>query len=49
MAVRLGKFCGYGPELWLRLQQAYDLWHAARALKAEVARIPTAKTKAKAA
>jgi addiction module HigA family antidote len=46
MAVRLGKFCGNGPELWLRMQQAYDLWHAARALKAEVAKIPTAKVKA---
>jgi addiction module HigA family antidote len=46
MAVRLGKFCGNGPELWLRMQQAYDLWHAQRALKAEIARIPTAKAKA---
>jgi plasmid maintenance system antidote protein VapI len=46
MAVRLGKFCGNGPELWLRMQQAYDLWHARRALKAEIARIPTAKAKA---
>jgi antitoxin HigA-1 len=25
MAVRLGKFCGNGPELWLRMQAAYDL------------------------
>ena len=25
MAVRLGKFCGNGPGLWLRMQQAYDL------------------------
>ena len=46
MAIRLGKFCGNGPELWLSLQQAYDLWHAKRALKAEVARIPTAKPRA---
>ena len=30
MAVRLGKFCGNGPELWPRMQQAYDLWHAER-------------------
>jgi addiction module HigA family antidote len=42
MAVRLGKFCGNGPGLWLRLQQAYDLWHAQRRLRAEVERIPTA-------
>jgi addiction module HigA family antidote len=46
MAVRLGKFCGNGPELWLRMQQAHDLWHAQRALKAEVAKIPTVKARA---
>jgi addiction module HigA family antidote len=46
MAVRLGKFCGNGPGLWLRLQQAYDLWYAERALKGELARIPTMKDKA---
>ena len=28
MAVRLSKFCGNGPGLWMRMQQAYDLWHA---------------------
>jgi addiction module HigA family antidote len=46
MAIRLGKFCGNGPELWLRMQQAYDLWHAQRALRAEIAKIPTAKARA---
>ena len=46
MAVRLGKLCGNGPGLWLRLQQAYDLWHAERALKKVVAKIPTAKARA---
>jgi addiction module HigA family antidote len=46
MALRLGKFCGNGAGLWLRLQQAYDLWHAERALKAEIAKIPTAKARA---
>jgi addiction module HigA family antidote len=43
MALRLGKFCGNGPDLWLRMQQAYDLWHAGRALGAEIRKIPTAK------
>ena len=28
MALRLGKFFGNGPKLWLNMQQAYDLWHA---------------------
>jgi addiction module HigA family antidote len=41
MAVRLGKFCGNGPELWLRLQAAYDLWHAEERLAREIKRIPT--------
>ncbi len=43
MAVRLGKFCGNGPGLWLRLQAAYDLWHAEKRLRDEVKRIPTRK------
>ncbi|MGE3146452.1 MAG: HigA family addiction module antitoxin [Pseudorhodoplanes sp.] len=43
MALRLGKFCGNGPDLWLAMQQAYDLWHAERALRKEIAKIPTVK------
>jgi len=42
MAVRLGKFCGNGPGLWLRMQQAYDLWHAEQRLADELTKIPTA-------
>jgi addiction module HigA family antidote len=34
MALRLGRLCGNGPGLWLRLQQARDLWDAERALAA---------------
>lgn len=41
MAVRLGKFCGNGGALWLRMQTAHDLWHAERSLKAEIRTIPT--------
>jgi addiction module HigA family antidote len=40
MAVRLGKFCGNGPGLWLRMQQAFDLWHAEKSLRAELEKIP---------
>ena len=40
MAVRLGKFCGNGPGLWLRMQQSHDLWHAEQALHEEVKQIP---------
>ena len=40
MAVRLGKFCSNGADFWLRLQAAYDLWHAERKLEAELRNIP---------
>lgn len=46
MALRLGKFCGNGPDLWLRMQQAYDLWHAERTLRPEIAKIEPAKARA---
>ena len=41
MALRLGKFCGNGPDLWLNMQRAYDLWHAQREMADEIAKIPT--------
>ncbi len=40
MAVRLGKFCGNGAGIWLRMQQSYDLWHAERRLRTELTHIP---------
>ena len=40
MVLRLDRFCGNGPGLWLRMQQAYDLWHAERRLRAELEPIP---------
>jgi antitoxin HigA-1 len=46
MAVRLGKFCGNGPGLWLRLQQTHDLWHAERSMVDAVARIPSHRSAA---
>jgi antitoxin HigA-1 len=41
MAVRLGKFCGNGPGIWIRLQAEHDIWHAAKRLQKELASIPT--------
>ncbi|MBM3570987.1 MAG: HigA family addiction module antidote protein [Alphaproteobacteria bacterium] len=41
MALRLGRFCGNGPGLWLRLQVAYDLWHAERKLRSKLAKVPS--------
>jgi len=43
MALRLGKFCGNGPGLWLRMQQLVDLWEAERALARELAKISLAR------
>jgi len=41
IAVRLGKLCGNGPGLWLRMQASYDLWHAEKELADAVKKIPT--------
>jgi antitoxin HigA-1 len=39
VAVRLGKLFGDGAGVWLRMQAAYDTWHAERAV--DVSGIPT--------
>jgi addiction module HigA family antidote len=41
MALRLGKLCGNGPDLWLNLQKRYDLQRAERALGKKIKSIPT--------
>jgi plasmid maintenance system antidote protein VapI len=41
MALRLGKLCGNGPELWLNLQNRHDLAATAQAMAAELEAIPT--------
>lgn len=45
-ALRLGKFCGNGPNVWLGMQQDYDLWHAEKAMRKTLARIEKAKEQA---
>jgi antitoxin HigA-1 len=40
LALRVGKLVGGGPDIWLRMQQAYDLEIAWRALAKELKRIP---------
>jgi len=42
MALRIGKFAGNGPGLWLRMQQAYDLWHVEQRMKDELSKIEPA-------
>jgi len=44
MALRIGKFAGNGPGLWLRMQQAYDLWHAEQQMKDELSEIETVES-----
>lgn len=39
VAARLGKAFGNGPGIWLRMQAAYDSWHAERDV--DVSNIPT--------
>jgi antitoxin HigA-1 len=41
MALRLGRLCGNGPELWLNLQARYDAWHVRERLGKELEKIPT--------
>ena len=41
MALRLGKLCGNGAEIWLNLQRAHDLAAEEKRLSAELKKIPT--------
>jgi addiction module HigA family antidote len=40
IALRLGKMFGDGPEVWLRMQNACDIWELNRDLKKDLAKIP---------
>ena len=42
MALRLGKFCGNGPRLWLNMQVAHDLWHESR--RVDLSKVSAHKT-----
>ena len=41
MALRLGKLCGNGPDLWFNLQMRYDLRQAEDELGDKIDAIPT--------
>ncbi len=41
MALRLGKLCGNGPELWLSLQNRWDIAVTSQTMAEELERIPT--------
>ena len=40
IALRLGKFIGNGPDIWLRMQEAYDLYKEEAKLKRVLRDIP---------
>jgi len=46
MALRLGRFCGNGPDLWLRMQEAHDPWNAQEKLRSELDQIPERRRRA---
>lgn len=43
MAVRLGKWLGTGPEIWINMQSHYGLLKAEQALKRTMKKIPVLK------
>ncbi len=40
MALRLGRFCGNGETIWIRMQEAFDLWQANKKIGAELDKVP---------
>jgi addiction module HigA family antidote len=46
MAVKLGHVLGNGPDIWIALQQAYDLWHAKRTVDTSKLKVLAPKDKA---
>ena len=46
MALRLGKLCGNGPDLWLNMQSAHDLQQARGVIGHELDDIPTLNNRA---
>ena len=41
MALRIGKLCGNGGDIWYKLQQRYDMKLAKREMAEEIDKIPT--------
>lgn len=46
MAVKLGHVLGNGPDIWIRMQQAHDLWHAKRNVDTSKLKVLAAPDKA---
>jgi antitoxin HigA-1 len=41
IALRFGKFCGNGPEVWLNMQISRDLWDAKQTIADQIEAIET--------
>jgi addiction module HigA family antidote len=41
MALKLGKLCGNGPDLWMNLQVRHDLARLGETRRGEIAAVPT--------
>lgn len=35
-ALRFGAYFGNGPDLWLRMQGSYDLWHGKKRIESQI-------------
>jgi addiction module HigA family antidote len=40
VALRLGRLCGDGPDIWVRMQAAYDVWQARKNLGDALKAVP---------
>ena len=44
IALRFGQMIGNGPEIWLGMQNAYDLWAVQREIRKDLEKIPQYRT-----
>ena len=42
MSIKLGQALGTSPDLWFKMQNAYDFWQASQAKRRKVQRLSTA-------
>jgi plasmid maintenance system antidote protein VapI len=42
MSIKLGQALGTSPDLWFKMQNAYDFWQASQAKRKKVQRLRTA-------
>lgn len=40
VALRLGRLCGDGPDIWMRMQGAHDVWQAKKKIGNKLKKVP---------